>query len=43
MTLQKVNFYYENIKKAASKLYVNCLSGGGEANYGKRGSFADEL
>lgn len=42
MTLQKVNFYYANIKKAASKLYVNCLIRG-EANYGKRGSFADEL
>lgn len=25
MTLQKVNFYYANIKKAAFKLYVNCL------------------
>ena len=30
MTLQKVNFYYANIKKAASKLYVNCLIGGGK-------------
>ena len=36
MTLQKVNFYYANIKKAASNPW-------GEANYGKRGSFADEL
>ena len=30
MTLQKVNFYYANIKKIASKLYINCLIRGGK-------------